>query len=233
MSNYGSQLQCVNFETFRLTLVPKMKILIVLSATLFTFLLTSNLQAQSQAKPESPLYKIKMKNLAGKDVSFSKYAGKVVVFVNVASKCGFTPQYKELQGLHEEYVDKGVVVIGVPCNQFGGQEPGTAEQIATFCRDTYGVEFEMLEKVDVKGDEQCELYKFLTDADVTPAGKGPVKWNFEKIVVNRAGKPIARFRSNIRPSDPEFQRVIERALQEKVSIGSGPNESIRPNVAGG
>lgn len=182
---------------------------LILVAALITLLSTSSF---AQSETDSTFSNIKMKTLAGKSVQMSKYSGKVVVFVNVASKCGFTPQYEGLQELQEKFVDKGVVVVGVPCNQFGGQEPGSAEQIATFCKDTYGVEFEMLEKVDVKGKSQCELYKYLTGFDVKPVGKGDVKWNFEKIVVDGNGKPIARFGSRVSPDDSKLVETIESAL---------------------
>lgn len=164
-----------------------------------------------------------MKTLAGQDIQLSEYDGKVVVFVNVASKCGFTPQYEALQQLHEKYSDQGVMVVGVPCNQFGGQEPGSADDIAAFCQDTYGVEFDMLEKVDVKGNSQCELYKYLTSFDVKPAGKGPVKWNFEKFVVDRNGKAIARFGSRVSPTDAEFVKVIDSAIAKKSGNAKSSN----------
>ena len=175
-------------------------------------LLTLPISAQAQSESASPLAKIKMKNLAGKEVKLSKYSGKVVVFVNVASKCGFTPQYEGLQELHEKYAGKDVVVVGVPCNQFGGQEPGSASEIATFCKEEYGVEFEMLEKADVKGSDQCELYKYLTGVDAKPVGKGPVKWNFEKIVVDGNGKPVARFGSKVKPDDSKLVKAIDDAI---------------------
>ena len=154
----------------------------------------------------------KMKAIDGKEVNLSKYSGKVVVFVNVASKCGFTPQYEDLQDLHKKYGSKGVAIVGVPCNQFRGQEPGTNSEIAEFCKSKYGVEFDLLSKVDVNGDKQCELYKYLTSQDLKPVGKGPIKWNFEKIVVDKSGKPIARFGSRTKPSSKEFVEVLEGAL---------------------
>lgn len=153
-----------------------------------------------------------MKSIDGKEVSLSKYAGKVVVFVNVASKCGYTPQYKQLQALHAKLGDKGVAVIGVPCNQFGGQEPGTSTEIVEFCKLNYGVEFDLLSKVDVKGDAQAPLYKHLTSLELAPKGKGPVRWNFEKIVVDKSGNPIARFGSKVKPDSDEFMDVINKAL---------------------
>jgi len=153
-----------------------------------------------------------MKTLNGKDVALSKYAGKAVLFVNVASKCGKTPQYEQLQTLHEEYADKGLAIVGVPCNQFGKQEPGTDKEIATFCRENYGVEFDMLSKVDVNGEKRCELYAHLTSLDLKPRGKGDVKWNFEKILLDRSGKPVARYSSRTKPDDKELVAAIEAAL---------------------
>ena len=155
-----------------------------------------------------------MKTLSGEDVDLSKYQGKVVVFVNVASKCGFTPQYEPLQALHEEYGEEGLAIVGVPCNQFGGQEPGEAEDIAAFCEKNYGVEFDMLGKVDVNGDNQCELYKHLTGLELAPVGDGKIRWNFEKIVLDRSGKPIARFGSRTKPDSDEMLDVIKAALEE-------------------
>ncbi len=153
-----------------------------------------------------------MKTLDGQDVELAKYAGKVVVFVNTASRCGMTPQYKQLEELHEKYADKGLAIVGVPCNQFGGQEPGTAEEIKTFCETKYGVKFDMLAKVDVNGEGQADLYKYLTGLDAKPKGKGDVGWNFEKFVVDRKGNVIARFGSRTKPDSEEFVEVIEGAL---------------------
>ena len=159
----------------------------------------------------------KMKSIDGKEVSLSKYAGKVVVFVNVASKCGYTPQYKQLQELHKNYADKGVAIVGIPCNQFLGQEPGTDKEIQTFCQTNYGVEFDLMSKVDVKGKNQTKLYKHLTGLDLAPVGKGPIKWNFEKIVLDKTGKPVARFASGVSPDSDKFMAVIQKALGDTVS----------------
>jgi glutathione peroxidase len=163
----------------------------------------------SQENPKA--LDFQMKTIDGEDVSLSKYAGKVVVFVNVASQCGFTRQYKQLQELHANYADKGVAVVGVPCNQFGGQEPGTPEEIVEFCQKNYGVEFDLLSKVDVKGKGQTGLYKYLTNLDLAPKGKGDVRWNFEKFVLDKSGKPIARFASNVKPDSDEFMSVIKKS----------------------
>ncbi|QDT67296.1 Hydroperoxy fatty acid reductase gpx2 [Planctomycetes bacterium MalM25] len=151
-----------------------------------------------------------METLHGEPVTLSEaYAGKVVLFVNVASKCGFTRQYEGLQELHARYGEQGLAIVGVPCNQFGGQEPGTADQIAEFCSATYGVEFDMLQKVDVKGAEQCPLYAYLTGDSPYP---GKVKWNFEKFLVSKEGEVVGRFNSRVEPLGPELTMAIEKQL---------------------
>jgi len=139
--------------------------------------------------------------------------GKVVLFVNVASKCGFTPQYEGLQLLHEEKSPDGLVIVGVPCNQFGGQEPGDAEQIASFCRINYGVNFPILEKQDVNGAARSDLYTWLVGSDV---GRGKdVRWNFEKFLVDRNGMVVERFGSRVDPNDGKLRRAIEQALTKR------------------
>ena len=181
--------------------------------------------AQDDVAKAPEALNFKMKSIDGKDVNLSKYAGKVVVFVNVASKCGYTPQYKGLQGLHEKYGEQGLAIVGVPCNQFRGQEPGSDAEIAKFCKAEYGVEFDLLSKVDVNGAKQCELYKHLTEQDLKPVGKGPIKWNFEKIVVDPSGKAIARFDSGTKPTSKEFVGVIETSLKTATATGHYSHES--------
>lgn len=166
---------------------------------------------KDNAKPLS----LTMKSLDGKDVPLKKYSGKVVVVVNVASRCGATPQYADLQRLHEEYADKGLVVLGFPCNQFGKQEPGNSKQIAEFCDAEYGVTFDMFEKVEVNGDNACDLYKHLTQQETKPAGSGRVKWNFEKFVLGRNGKVAGRFGTGVNPSSDEFVKFIEAELKSE------------------
>lgn len=153
-----------------------------------------------------------MKSIAGKDVDLSKYNGKVVVVVNTASECGLTPQYEELQALHEKYADKGVAVLGFPCNQFGKQEPGSDADIAKFCTDNYKVTFDMFSKVDVNGPNAAPLYKHLTSVDAKPKGKGDISWNFEKFVIGKNGEVVARFAPRTAPDDPEVIKVIEAEL---------------------
>ncbi len=136
--------------------------------------------------------------------------GQVVLVVNVASKCGFTPQYAGLQQLYEAHEDRGLVLVGVPCNQFGKQEPGSSEEIASFCSLNYGVDFPLLEKQDVNGPARSELYSFLIDSEVGAGAK--VKWNFEKFLVGRDGQVLARFGSSTAPDDPALLEAIEAAL---------------------
>ena len=156
-----------------------------------------------------------VKSLDGKDVDLSTYQGKVVLIVNVASKCGLTPQYDQLQALHEKYAEDGLAILGFPCNQFLGQEPGTAEEIKEFCRVNYGVTFDLFAKVEVKGDGACDLYKTLTALDTEPVGPGKISWNFEKFVVGRNGEVIARFSPRTKPDDPELVKVIETELAKQ------------------
>ncbi len=188
-----------------------------LLATLLPCLLTIAVTASmSNADDESNALKFKMKTLAGKEVSLEeKYLGKVVLVVNVASKCGLTPQYEKLQALHEKYADKGLAIIGVPCNQFGGQEPGSAKEIESFCKENYGVEFDMLEKVDVNGEKACDFYKHLTSLDAKPAGKGNIKWNFEKFLIDRKGKVIHRMPPTTSPDDAGLVKAIQLELIKK------------------
>ncbi|WP_442483119.1 glutathione peroxidase [Aeoliella sp. SH292] len=159
-----------------------------------------------------------MQTLDGKEVHLGeKYDGKVVLFVNVASKCGYTPQYKGLQELHKKYGKEGLAIVGVPSNQFGGQEPGTADEIATFCEKNYGVEFDMLSKVNVKRSEedQCPLYQYLTDKEKLPGIGSDVKWNFEKFLVGRDGEVIAHYGSSVKPESKEMVAAVEEALAAK------------------
>ncbi len=167
--------------------------------------------AANASEGESVL-NVKMKTLAGEDVDLKDYEGKVVVIVNVASKCGFTKQYKELEAVYKKYSDQGLVVLGFPCNQFGGQEPGTAAEIQEFCSANYGVTFDMFEKVEVNGDGACALYKTLTALETEPKGAGKIDWNFEKFLVGRDGKVVARYGSKTTPDAPELITAIELAL---------------------
>ncbi len=166
----------------------------------------------SSSKPPQALAH-EMNSLTGKKVNLAKkYEGKVILVVNVASKCGLTPQYEALQALHEKYSDKGLAVLGFPCNQFGGQEPGSSEDIHAFCKENYGVKFDMFEKIDVNGDKAAALYKHLTKLDTKPQGSGEISWNFEKFLIGRDGEVIARFSPRTKPTDKELVAKIEAAL---------------------
>nr|WP_246109928.1 glutathione peroxidase [Roseimaritima multifibrata] len=157
----------------------------------------------------------KAQTIEGKEVDLEDYEGKVVVIVNVASRCGATPQYADLQAMYAKYKDKGLVVLGFPCNQFGKQEPGSNADILEFCTSTYDVDFPMFSKIDVKGDEAHPLYKKLSAQDAKPAGAGPVGWNFEKFVIDRNGKLVARFKTRTKPTDETFVATIEKELASK------------------
>lgn len=158
----------------------------------------------------SALQNIPVKDINGKDTSLKDYAGKVVLLVNVASKCGNTPQYAGLQALYEKYKDKGFVIIGVPSNDFAGQEPGTPDEIKAFCTQNYGVTFPLMAKVHVKGKDKCALYAALTGDGAPFAGE--VKWNFGKFLIDRNGQVIKRFEPSVKPETPEVVQAIEAAL---------------------
>ena len=162
----------------------------------------------------SPL-KFKVKDIDGKEVDLAKYKGKVVLMVNVASKCGLTPQYEQLQALHEKYAEKGLAILGFPANNFGKQEPGTNKAIKRFCTSKYDVEFDMFAKVSVKGDDTCGLYKHLTSKDENGKFGGEIKWNFTKFLIGRVGKVISRFEPKTKPDAKEVVSAIEKALGEK------------------
>jgi glutathione peroxidase len=154
----------------------------------------------------SSVHEFTMKSIDGKPVEMSSYKGKVLLLVNVASKCGYTPQYTGLQALHDKYKSRGLVVVGIPANNFGGQEPGTDEDIKTFCTRNYNVSFPMMSKVSVKGSDMIPLYGYLTQTG------GDVKWNFTKFLVGKDGKVVQRFESKVTPDSAELTSAIEQAL---------------------
>lgn len=169
--------------------------------------------AADSAQETPKVLQFKTKSLDGKQVDLSKYKGKVLLIVNTASHCGCTPQYKDLEALHEKYSKEGLAILAFPCNQFGKQEPGSAQEIQDFCTSKYKVQFDLFEKIDVNGKNQDPLYKWLESADATPSDPGKVKWNFEKFLVGRDGKVIARYRSLTNPRTPEVVGAIETALK--------------------
>ncbi len=155
---------------------------------------------------------IKLNDINGKPTSLKAYAGKVVLLVNVASKCGNTPQYKGLEAMYEKYKDKGFVIVGVPCNDFGAQEPGSAEEIVKFCTDNYQVTFPLMAKIHVKGPEQHPLYAALTGDKEIPGPKGDIDWNFAKFVIGRDGQVIKRFGNRVQPENADLVQTVETAL---------------------
>ena len=152
------------------------------------------------------------RTIDGEEKSLADYRGRPMLIVNVASQCGLTPQYSGLQKLHETYGERGLVVAGFPCNQFGAQEPGTEDEIKTFCETQYSVTFPMFAKLDVNGDSAHPLYQWLTSQDVAPEGKGPVKWNFGKFLIGKNGELLARFSPKTAPDAPDLTNAIEAAL---------------------
>lgn len=161
---------------------------------------------------DQTVYQFKVTDIYGKEVSLADYQGKALLIVNVASECGYTPQYTELQALYESHKDKGLVVLGFPCNQFAGQEPGTNAEIMNFCSTKFHVTFPMFSKIDVKGKEQSALYNFLTSKDLNGVMDSEVKWNFQKYLISREGKLIEMLKPGMNVDDPEALKVIESAL---------------------
>ena len=159
------------------------------------------------------LYDIPLHTLSGTDTSLADYRGKAVLVVNVASKCGLTPQYEGLERLQKRYEDRGFTVLGAPCNQFGGQEPGTNEEIQEFCSMTYGVTFPMLDKLEVNGPDRHPLYSELTATPDAEGAAGDVQWNFEKFLVTPEGTVAARFRPQTQPESTEVVAAIEAQLR--------------------
>ncbi len=176
------------------------------------------------AAPKNPDYpsKIKapealkfvLKDIDGKPVNLAKYEGKVVMLVNVASKCGYTPQYEDLQKVYEKHMKDGLVILGVPSNDFGMQEPGTEKEIKEFCESKYKVTFPLFSKVSVKGEEQTPLYKYLTDKEKFEKTGGEIKWNFTKFLYNTKGEVIARYDSKVKPTDPMVMEEVAKALKD-------------------
>lgn len=160
---------------------------------------------------DSAFYNFNVENIDGKKISLNQYKGKVVLVVNVASKCGYTPQYEGLQKIYDTYKDKGFVILGFPANNFNGQEPGSDKQIKQFCTLEYGVEFPMFSKISVKGDDQAELFTYLT-TQANPDFEGDIKWNFEKFLISKDGLLQRRFRSNVEPESDDLINAIEHEL---------------------
>lgn len=159
-----------------------------------------------------PIYDAPIKTLKGQSADLGEFKGKALLVVNVASKCGLTPQYAGLQELQEKFENRGFTVLGFPCNQFMGQEPGTPEEIESFCSSNYGVSFPLFEKIDVNGENRHPIYRELTQAPYSNGEAGDIKWNFEKFVVSPEGEIVARFSPRTPPDDPELVKTIEEIL---------------------
>jgi glutathione peroxidase len=186
-------------------MVATMKTVLLLIATLtFTALAVSAADS---------IYDLPLKDIDGKDATLKPYQGKVLLIVNVASKCGFTPQYEGLETLYKKYESQGLVICGFPCNQFGGQEPGTDEEIKQFCTGKYDVTFPMFSKIDVNGAQRHPLYVQL--AGKTSPFPGDIRWNFTKFLIGRDGKIVARFDSKVKPGSKEITDAVESALAAK------------------
>ena len=186
-----------------------MKALKIISTVLiFATLFQSCAQEKKSNIKPTNMYNIAINSLTGEKIDLNQFKGKKILFVNVASECGFTPQYKDLQKLHETFKDK-LVVIGLPCNQFGGQESGTTTQIKSFCEKNYGVDFLMTEKIDVKGENQHPLYAWLTKEAMNGVMESSVKWNFQKYLVDENGKLIDVFYSTTEPLSDKIVNLVK------------------------
>lgn len=181
-------------------------------------LLSSQLQAQTSKNKVSKtdkimakenIYQFKVQDLSGDTFDFASLKGKKVMIVNTASKCGLTPQYKDLEAIYKEYKDKGFVIVGFPANNFASQEPGTNKEIETFCQQNYGVTFPMMDKVSVKGDDMCEVYKFLTQKSKNGLQDSEVEWNFQKYLINEKGELVKVIKPRTLPTDPEVINWIK------------------------
>lgn len=186
----------------------------MLTVSLLTaMLMAADTATTPEAKPVPDALKFKMKSLNGEEVDLAKYQGKVILMINVASKCGYTPQYKDLQAIYSKYQDKGFVILGFPANNFGGQEPGTDAEIVQFCQANYGVTFPMFSKISVLEPEKAPLYKYLTTQEQAKTKEtGEVKWNFEKFLIGKDGKIVGRYRSKTTPTDAAFISTLEAEL---------------------
>lgn len=188
-----------------------MKVFRYISYLLFLLGISFNASAKNNGSDSSSnnIKDIVVKDMNGKEVKLSDYKGKVLLIVNVASKCGYTPQYTGLEAIYNKYKDKGLEILAFPCNDFGGQEPGTNEEIKEFCSTKYDVSFKLFDKIKVLGDERSPLYARLIN-NVTD--KGDIKWNFEKFLIGKDGNVVSRFRSKVKPESDELTEAIEKEL---------------------
>lgn len=176
------------------------------------FLICMLFCAATLAAAEKTVYDFTLNTIDGQSAPLGSFKGKVVLLVNVASRCGYTPQYSALESIYEKYKDRGFVIVGIPANNFGSQEPGTNAEIKTFCKTKYSVTFPMMSKVSVKGDDITPLYQFLTDKAANPQTGGEIQWNFTKFLIGPDGRVITRFEPAVTPDSPEVTGAIEKAL---------------------
>jgi glutathione peroxidase len=179
------------------------------------FLIVMALLGTTLMAADKTVYDFTLNSIDGQPTSLSTFKGKVLLLVNVASRCGYTPQYTALEAVYEKYKDRGLVIVGVPANNFGGQEPGTNQEIKTFCTAKYNVTFPMMAKVSVKGKDIAPLYQFLTDKNANPQTGGEIGWNFTKFLIGPDGQVIARFDSAVTPDSKEVTSAVEKALGNK------------------
>lgn len=182
------------------------------SISAMLFLVIGCMAQTTKEVPMNTFYDIEVNTIAGEPVRMEQYKGKVLLIVNTASKCGFTGQYDGLQKLYETYQDRGLVILGFPSNNFMGQEPGTNEEIQSFCTLNYGVTFPLFEKIDVKGKGQHSLYSYLTSKKTNPEFSGKISWNFNKFLISSDGQIINRFGSRTKPDDSDLMEAIEKEL---------------------
>jgi glutathione peroxidase len=171
------------------------------------------ISAVAQMQAAASIYDYKLMSIDLEPVSLSQYKGKVVMLVNVASRCGYTPQYAGLEALYRQFKDDGFVIIGIPANNFGQQEPGSNSEIKVFCKRKYDVTFPMMAKVSVAGNDMAPLYQYLTDQSANPTTGGEIKWNFTKFLIGKDGKILARFEPDVKPEDPALVGAVESALK--------------------
>jgi glutathione peroxidase len=179
-----------------------------------SILLAKNFAPTVTTNAAKSVHEFSVKNIDGQEVKLSSYKGKVALVVNVASKCGYTPQYDGLQAIYTKYKDQGLVILGFPANNFMGQEPGTNEEIKTFCQTKFNVSFPLFAKISVKGDDIHPLYQFLTSKETNPEFSGNITWNFNKFLVDQNGKVIARFETKEKPEGEKITKAIEAALKK-------------------
>jgi glutathione peroxidase len=186
-------------------------LLSLLSILTFSSILSAQ-QKETTSVDKRGVYSFTMKTIDGKDKPLAEYAGKVLIIVNVASFCGYTPQYKDLEEVYQKYKDKGLVILGFPANNFGQQEPGTDEEIKTFCDTKYNVTFDLFSKISVKGNDQHPLYRYITKDSPFP---GEVKWNFQKYLIDKKGNIVAMYPSKVKPTDKDFIQQVELLLKDQ------------------